>query len=108
MIVMIDNYDSFTYNLMQYLGQLGMEVRVFRNDATTIEEIAVMNPRALVISPGPRSPAFAGISVALVKQLYQRIPILGVCLGHQTIGYALGADRPCTTDHARENLPYPP
>jgi len=90
MIVMIDNYDSFTYNLMQYLGQLGMEVRVFRNDATTIEEIAVMNPRALVISPGPRSPAFAGISVALVKQLYQRIPILGVCLGHQTIGYAFG------------------
>lgn len=90
MIVMIDNYDSFIYNLVQYLGQLGREVRVFRNDAVTVEEIAAMKPHAIVISPGPRSPAYAGIGVELVRRLHEQIPILGVCLGHQIVGYAFG------------------
>ena len=90
MLLMIDNYDSFTYNLFQYLQELGEEVVVFRNDKITVEEIASKKPRRLVISPGPCSPAEAGISVAAIKELAGTIPILGVCLGHQSIGHAFG------------------
>jgi len=92
MILMIDNYDSFTYNLVQYLGQLGEEVAVYRNDAITLDEIEAMHPEAIFISPGPCSPREAGISVDCVKRFHQTIPIMGVCLGHQTIGYAFGGD----------------
>jgi anthranilate synthase/aminodeoxychorismate synthase-like glutamine amidotransferase len=90
MLLMIDNYDSFTYNVVQYLGELGEDVRVYRNDALTIEEVAAMRPDRIVISPGPCSPTEAGISVGVIQQLAGRIPILGVCLGHQCIGAALG------------------
>jgi anthranilate synthase/aminodeoxychorismate synthase-like glutamine amidotransferase len=90
MIVMIDNYDSFTYNLVQYLGELGAEVRVFRNDATTPAAIAALRPAGVVISPGPCDPDKAGISLAAVHELAGRIPLLGVCLGHQCIGQAFG------------------
>ncbi len=91
MILVIDNYDSFTYNLVQYLGELGEEPRVFRNDAITVEEIAALHPEAIVISPGPCTPAEAGVSTPLVGALVGRIPIFGVCLGHQCIGAACGA-----------------
>ncbi len=91
MIVMIDNYDSFTYNLVQYLGQLGANVHVVRNDAITIPELKVLNPTGIVISPGPGRPKSAGISLSIVKQLSGKIPILGVCLGHQAIAEAFGA-----------------
>ena len=90
MLLMIDNYDSFTYNLVQYFGELGEEVRVVRNDAITLKEIAAMNPARIVISPGPCSPAEAGISVAAIREFAGKIPILGVCLGHQSIGAAFG------------------
>ena len=90
MLLMIDNYDSFTYNLVQYFGELGEEVKVFRNDAITVKEIAAMKPGRIVISPGPCSPAEAGISVATIKEFAGRIPLLGVCLGHQSIGEAFG------------------
>ena len=90
MILVIDNYDSFTYNLVQFLGELGYTIEVFRNDAITLDEIATMNPDQIVISPGPGTPDNAGISVAVVKRFYQEIPILGVCLGHQAIGQAFG------------------
>ncbi len=90
MLLMLDNYDSFTYNLVQYFQELGEEVQVFRNDRITVEEIARLQPRRLVISPGPCSPAEAGISVAAIQQLAGRIPLLGVCLGHQSIGHAFG------------------
>lgn len=89
---MIDNYDSFTYNLVQYFGELGEEVRVYRNDAITLKEIAAMTPARIVISPGPCSPAEAGISVATIKEFAGKIPLLGVCLGHQSIGAAMGGD----------------
>jgi anthranilate synthase component 2 len=89
---MIDNYDSFTYNLVQYFGELGEDVRVFRNDAITIKEIAAMQPDYLVISPGPCSPKEAGISVEAIKSFAGKLPILGVCLGHQSIGYAFGGE----------------
>jgi anthranilate synthase component 2 len=92
MLLMIDNYDSFTYNLVQYFGELGEDVRVFRNDAITLKEIAAMAPDRLVISPGPCSPKEAGISVAAIKEFAGKIPILGVCLGHQSIGYAFGGE----------------
>jgi anthranilate synthase/aminodeoxychorismate synthase-like glutamine amidotransferase len=92
MILMIDNYDSFTYNLVQYLGQLGEEVAVYRNDAITLDEIEALQPEAIFLSPGPRSPKEAGITVAVIQAFYQAIPIMGVCLGHQSIGYAFGAD----------------
>lgn len=92
MLLMIDNYDSFTYNLVQYFGELGQEVRVFRNDAITLKEIAAMQPDYLVISPGPCSPKEAGISVDAIKEFAGKIPILGVCLGHQSIGYAFGGE----------------
>jgi anthranilate synthase component II len=90
MLLMIDNYDSFTYNLVQYLGELGAEVAVHRNDALSIADIEAMRPERIVISPGPCSPNEAGISLAVVKAFAGRIPILGVCLGHQTIGQAFG------------------
>jgi len=90
MLLMIDNYDSFTYNLVQYFAELGEEVKVFRNDEITVAEIAKLNPARICISPGPCSPAEAGISVATIKQYAGKIPILGVCLGHQAIGEAFG------------------
>jgi anthranilate synthase/aminodeoxychorismate synthase-like glutamine amidotransferase len=91
MLLMIDNYDSFTYNLVQYLGELGAEVRIARNDAITLEEIDALAPRSIVISPGPCTPDQAGVSVSLVRHFAGRSPILGVCLGHQAIGQAFGA-----------------
>ncbi|MCP3177145.1 MAG: aminodeoxychorismate/anthranilate synthase component II [Desulfuromonadales bacterium] len=90
MLLMLDNYDSFTYNLVQYLQELGAEVVVRRNDQITVQEIAALKPRRIVISPGPCSPTEAGISVELIKTLSDSIPMLGVCLGHQSIGYAFG------------------
>ena len=89
-LLMVDNYDSFTYNIVQYLGELGADVEVFRNDEMTIEGIAQRNPDRLVISPGPCSPAEAGISVAAIQHFAGKLPILGVCLGHQSIGAAFG------------------
>ncbi len=90
MIIMIDNYDSFTYNLVQYLQELGEEVRVFRNDKTTLSEIHSLKPKRIVISPGPGRPEDAGISCAVIKEFAGSIPILGVCLGHQCLGYVYG------------------
>ena len=90
MILMIDNYDSFTYNLVQYLGELGAEVVTVRNDAVTVDEVLLMKPEGIVISPGPCTPNEAGISVEVIKKLGEDIPILGVCLGHQCIGQAYG------------------
>src|SRR5262252_9005060 len=90
MLLMIDNYDSFTWNLVQYLGELGADVHVHRNDAITLSEIAAWEPTQIVISPGPCTPAEAGISVPLVREFAGTIPILGVCLGHQAIGQAFG------------------
>jgi anthranilate synthase component 2 len=87
---MIDNYDSFTYNLVQYLGELGEEVHVARNDAITVDEAQALAPSAVVVSPGPCTPNEAGISVELIRQLAGRVPLLGVCLGHQAIGRAWG------------------
>jgi anthranilate synthase component 2 len=92
MLLMLDNYDSFTYNLVQYFGELGEEVRVVRNDQITLEEIEALNPARICVSPGPCSPAEAGISVALIQHFAGKIPILGVCLGHQAIGAAYGGD----------------
>jgi anthranilate synthase component 2 len=90
MLLMIDNYDSFTFNLVQYFGELGEEVRVVRNDAIALDEIEAMKPDRIVLSPGPCSPAEAGICVPLLQRYTGRLPILGVCLGHQAIGAALG------------------
>ena len=90
MLLMIDNYDSFTYNLVQYLGELGADGQVFRNDQITISDIEQMAPSHIVISPGPCTPNEAGISVAAIRQFAAKIPILGVCLGHQSIGQAFG------------------
>lgn len=90
MLLMIDNYDSFTFNIVQYFGELGEEVRVYRNDRITLEEIAALQPARLVISPGPCSPEEAGISVAAIRHFAGKLPILGVCLGHQSIGTAFG------------------
>ncbi len=87
---MIDNYDSFTYNLVQYFGELGEDVRVFRNDKINIEEITELAPKRIVISPGPCTPNEAGISLDVIEQFKDKIPILGVCLGHQSIGQAFG------------------
>ncbi len=92
MLLMIDNYDSFTYNLVQYLGELGADVRVYRNDAITLDEIAALRPAQIVISPGPCTPAEAGISVAAIRRFAGQVPILGVCLGHQSIGAAFGGN----------------
>ncbi len=90
MLLMIDNYDSFTYNLVQYLGELGEDVKVVRNDAITLEEIEALAPERIVLSPGPCTPKEAGISVPLIRRFAGRMPILGVCLGHQSIGEAFG------------------
>jgi anthranilate synthase component 2 len=90
MLLMIDNYDSFTYNLVQYFGELGEDVRTFRNDEITLEEIAAMKPDRVCISPGPRTPHEAGVSVPLLQRFAGQMPILGVCLGHQSIGEAFG------------------
>jgi anthranilate synthase component 2 len=90
MLLMIDNYDSFTYNLVQYLGELGENVRVFRNDEITLDEIDRLRPARIVISPGPCTPNEAGVSVPLIRDFAGRLPILGVCLGHQSIGQAFG------------------
>ncbi len=92
MLLMIDNYDSFTYNLVQYFGELGAEVQVHRNDQITIEAIEALNPDHLVISPGPCSPSEAGISVEAITHFAGKLPILGVCLGHQSIGQAFGGE----------------
>ncbi len=92
MLVVIDNYDSFTYNLVQYLGELGAIIEVFRNDAITLDQVAAKQPSQVVISPGPCTPNEAGISVDLIKRFAGTLPILGVCLGHQSIGAAFGGD----------------
>jgi anthranilate synthase component 2 len=92
MLLMIDNYDSFTYNLVQYFGELGQEVRVCRNDEITLDEVAQLKPQYIVISPGPCTPNEAGVSVPVIKQFAGKIPLLGVCLGHQSIGQALGGN----------------
>lgn len=98
MLIMIDNYDSFTYNLVQYLGELGADVRVFRNDEISVEAIARHNPERIMISPGPCTPDEAGVSMAVIKHFAGKVPILGVCLGHQCIGQVFGGD----VVHARE------
>ena len=98
MLLMIDNYDSFTYNIVQYLGELGADVRVFRNDQITIGEIEDLAPDRIVISPGPCTPNEAGISIDTIKRFKGKLPILGVCLGHQSLGQAFGGD----VIHARE------
>jgi len=90
MLLMIDNYDSFTFNLVQYFGELGQDVKVVRNDEITVEQIAALKPDQLVLSPGPCSPAEAGVCVPAIQALMGKLPILGVCLGHQSIGAALG------------------
>ncbi len=98
MLLMIDNYDSFTYNLVQYFGELGADVRVYRNDQISIAEIEALAPERIVISPGPCTPNEAGVSLEVIKQFSGRIPLLGVCLGHQAIGQAFGGK----VVHARE------
>src|SRR5262245_31639464 len=90
MVLMIDNYDSFTFNLVQYLGELGEVVKVFRNDEISVDGIAALEPKALVISPGPCGPGQAGVSLEAIARLAGKLPILGVCLGHQAIGQAFG------------------
>lgn len=92
MILMIDNYDSFTFNIVQYLGQMGEDVRVFRNDRISLDEIDKLKPQAIFLSPGPRSPREAGITVEVVRSFYTSVPIMGICLGHQSIGYAFGGE----------------
>ncbi|UAW98780.1 aminodeoxychorismate/anthranilate synthase component II [Halopseudomonas nanhaiensis] len=92
MLLMIDNYDSFTYNVVQYLGELGAEVKVIRNDEMTLEQIEALQPERIVISPGPCTPNEAGVSVPVLKHFAGKLPILGVCLGHQSIGQAFGGE----------------
>lgn len=92
MLLMIDNYDSFTYNLVQYLGELGEDIKVFRNNKITLQEIEKLAPERIVISPGPCTPKEAGISVDVIKHFSGKVPVLGVCLGHQSIGAAFGGD----------------
>ena len=91
MILMIDNYDSFTYNIVQYLGELGANVKVVRNDMISTKDIEYMEPEKIVISPGPCTPKEAGISIDAINKFHSKLPILGICLGHQAIGYAYGA-----------------
>jgi len=98
MLLMIDNYDSFTYNLVQYLGELGQDVQVHRNDQITLAEIAALKPERIVISPGPCTPNVAGVSVPTIREFAGKVPLLGVCLGHQSIGQAFGGK----IVHARE------
>lgn len=92
MLLMIDNYDSFTFNIVQYLGQMGEDVRVYRNDKITLDEIRKLKPEAIFLSPGPCSPKEAGITVAVIREFYKTLPLMGICLGHQSIGYAFGGD----------------
>ena len=92
MILMIDNYDSFTFNIVQYMGELGADMRVERNDQISIEEIEALNPKKIVISPGPCTPDKAGVSVAVIKHFAGKVPLLGVCLGHQSVGAAFGGE----------------
>src|SRR5690606_4743533 len=92
MLLMIDNYDSFTYNVVQYLGELGAEVKVVRNDELTVAQIEALAPERIVTSPGPCTPSEAGVSLAVVEHFAGRLPILGVCLGHQSIGQAFGGE----------------
>lgn len=108
MILLIDNYDSFTYNLYQYLCELGAEVRVVRNDQITVQEVEIMAPEKIVISPGPCTPREAGISNDIVRHFEGRLPILGVCLGHQCIGYSYGGtvDRAGEIMHGKTSLIY--
>ena len=98
MLLLIDNYDSFTYNLFQYLSELGADVHVVRNDKATVQELADLHPERLVVSPGPSHPRNAGISIDAIKHFAGKIPVLGVCLGHQAIGEAFGG----IVDHAGE------
>ena len=108
MILMIDNYDSFTYNVVQYLAELKADVQVYRNDEITIAEIEQLAPKKIVISPGPCTPNEAGISVEVIKHFAAKIPILGICLGHQSIGQAFGADivRAKQVMHGKTSLIY--
>ena len=92
MLLMIDNYDSFTYNLVQYLGELGADIEVYRNDKVTVDEIAELDPKRIVISPGPCTPNEAGISVEVIRRFAGRVPLLGVCLGHQSLAFAFGGE----------------
>ncbi|MEA1890352.1 MAG: aminodeoxychorismate/anthranilate synthase component II, partial [Pseudomonadota bacterium] len=106
MLLMIDNYDSFTYNLVQYFGELGADVEIHRNDKISVDEIEAMQPERIVISPGPCTPHEAGVSVEVIKQFSGRVPILGVCLGHQSIGQAFGGKivRAKTLMHGKTSL----
>lgn len=108
MVLVIDNYDSFVYNLVQYLGELGAEVRVFRNDALDVEDVEALSPTHLLISPGPCTPNESGISLKLVEHFYKRLPILGVCLGHQVIGQVFGGKvvRAAYPVHGKTSLIY--
>jgi anthranilate synthase/aminodeoxychorismate synthase-like glutamine amidotransferase len=106
MVLVVDNYDSFTFNLVQYLGELGAELTVRRNDQMSVDEVVALRPARVVISPGPGHPADAGISVALIQRLAPTVPILGVCLGHQAIGHAFGGrvDTAPTPKHGKTSL----
>ncbi|MCX7816518.1 MAG: aminodeoxychorismate/anthranilate synthase component II [Syntrophales bacterium] len=106
MILIIDNYDSFTYNLLQYVGQLGKDCLVRRNDEITLEEVECLNPGAIIISPGPGTPEQAGITVPVICKFYKLIPILGVCLGHQSLCYAFGSEitRASSLMHGKTSL----
>jgi anthranilate synthase/aminodeoxychorismate synthase-like glutamine amidotransferase len=106
MLLAIDNYDSFTYNLVQYLGELGEDIRVFRNDKITVRDIETLKPEMIVISPGPCTPNEAGISIDVIRHFAGKVPILGVCLGHQSIGAAFGGDiiRASRPMHGKESL----
>ncbi|HEY9036042.1 MAG TPA: aminodeoxychorismate/anthranilate synthase component II [Pseudomonadales bacterium] len=108
MLLMIDNYDSFTYNLVQYLGELGQDVRVYRNDAIGVRDIEALSPERIVISPGPCTPNEAGVSLAVIKHFAGKLPILGVCLGHQSIGQAFGGKivRARRVMHGKTSLMY--
>jgi len=108
MILVVDNYDSFTYNLVQYIGESGVRVEVYRNDELTVEEIVALAPEKIVISPGPGTPTDAGVSMALIHAVKGKIPLLGVCLGHQSIGAALGGQvvRAATIMHGKTSQVY--
>ena len=92
MILMIDNYDSFTFNIVQYLGQMGEDVQVYRNDKITLDDIHRLNPQAIFLSPGPCSPREAGITVDVIREFHTSVPLMGICLGHQSIGFAFGGE----------------
>lgn len=108
MLLMIDNYDSFTYNVVQYLGELNADVKVVRNDELSVEQLIALSPERLVISPGPRTPRDAGVSLAAIDAFAGKIPILGICLGHQSIGHAFGGDvvRARAVMHGKTSLIY--